>query len=114
VHLQAERPNESSALINRDAIPVERVRVGLRFSFAGTKHPDLGLVLWPLSGVRRRSAYLSRIAQPGAPRASRRVMPPAGERMPGHGRDVVNEENAAFLRCQAERQDPAGLRDLPL
>jgi hypothetical protein len=51
VHLQAERPNGISALVNRDAIPVERVRVGLRLPLAGTKHPDLGFVLWPLSGT---------------------------------------------------------------
>jgi hypothetical protein len=43
VHLQAKRPNESGTLVNRDAIPVQRVRVGLRFAFAATKHPDLGL-----------------------------------------------------------------------
>jgi hypothetical protein len=26
----------------------------------------------------------------------------AVERMPGHGRDVVSEENAAFLRCPSQ------------
>jgi hypothetical protein len=54
VHFQAQFPNELSALINRDAVPVERVSVGRRLFLACTKDPDLGArsCCFPQLGIR--------------------------------------------------------------
>jgi hypothetical protein len=37
VHLQAQLPNELSAIIQRDAIPIQSVGIGFRFPFAGAE-----------------------------------------------------------------------------